>query len=145
MLIYVVQTGEYSDRHIVGLFTDITNAKRVSELSGGDVTEYWTDLAFKDSHPEMSFYTVQMDELGNGQSKRGIRKRDPYVDMRNVFEDDELKSIIDPQSLDCYDKYHHTYLFHMWARDRKHAVKIANERRVALIANNLWGKETGGI
>lgn len=28
----------------------------------------------------------------------------------------------------------------MWARDEKHAIKIANERRAMFIASNRWGE-----
>jgi acyl-CoA reductase-like NAD-dependent aldehyde dehydrogenase len=28
--------------------------------------------------------------------------------------------------------------FYMWAKDEEHAVKIANERRAALVAANVW-------
>ena len=32
-------------------------------------------------------------------------------------------------------------IFSIWAKDEKHAIKIANERRVQLIANNEWDKK----
>jgi len=31
--------------------------------------------------------------------------------------------------------------FYIWAKDEMHAVKIANERRVQLIASNQWEPE----
>lgn len=121
--IYIITCGQYSDYHIVGIYDDKELAEERLPLYDAkyryaDIKEY--ELNPQVDHPKgLLPYSVKMDIEGNAKAERESiacfsgREWEPYGDNKSVS-------------------------FEMWAKDEAHAIKIANERRVQLIANNQW-------
>lgn len=125
--IYIVTSGEYSDYKIEAVFTD--------ESVADD---------FAADGPDR-----QVEEWGvDDYRKRGDRRVGHYVAIArdgSVLDARALPFDGEPTTFDgpCYNP---EYFFtdrglvglHVWARDEKHAIKIVNEKRTQLIANNEW-------
>ena len=130
--IWVVENGEYSDYHVVGVFSTKENAERVNALTGGRgrVSEWALDPAIAELNKGYHFYSVAMSKDGT---------------VRNVEREDEVATyhiqdarVMQPW-VDMHDHSKGTYIIdHAWARDDAHAVKIVNERRAQMIANGEW-------
>ena len=123
--IYVCTGGVYSDYDIYGVFDDKKLADAFAEKFAPDC--------------EVEEYPLNMfkEEIESGH--------DPYfVRMTKCGEAEEVKR--------CFDGFSYTgkedgqmrfdvsngMMLHCFARDKTHAIKIANERRAALIAANQW-------
>lgn len=120
--VYVVQAGSYSDRHIIGVCSTQELADRLVEL--------YTDLG------ESPYYYVwTLDEVPS--CPPGLLPWRVIMDRRGGA-DVQRKSIdrFDNRS-DYYGADNKMY-FQMFAEDENHAIKIANERRIMLIAANVW-------
>ena len=117
--IYVVTEGCYSDYSICGVYSTKEKAEHAKVVwLDSDIEEY--ELDDLESKSNMFFYEVQMDVNGN---TRKVSKTRPTIDAWwpcGGMQGDGFCS------------------FFMWADNEKHAVKIANERRVQLIASNDW-------
>lgn len=120
MKVYALTKGSYSDYHIVGIYSSSEKAAEAKLLYGEDsgIEEY--ELDYLPEHPPGHLmYMVQMNAAGHTgivkteSADNSVREWVPYGDGENVA-------------------------FMMWATSVEHAVKIANERRAQLIANNEW-------
>lgn len=122
--VYVVTAGEY---RIVAVFSSKETAEKLASVfSGYSVEEFTLD-------PETPA------ELHQGLSQfRVVMKSDGRVHIcRRLSEQDSRKTTI------RYCLGFHRYAFlamctTVWARDKEHAIKIANEKRTRLPAANLW-------
>ena len=119
---YVVTTGDYSDYHICGVFDSLPNAKRAKKLFGDEsrIEKYEINKIPK-SPKDMFFYDVTMDRSGNTKACLNYG-------IENVIDYSSVEYIDDDNQLVCT----------LWAKNKKHAVKIANERRTQLIALNKY-------
>lgn len=123
--IYVVTSGCYSDYRIQGVFSTRELAEKLAahhKSNSGDVEEYVLD---KKSLPEGMFkYQVVFDREGNTrvyqQAPSEEERTMPYGYTLEGFKKDD------------------TMQTHCWATDEAHAAKIANERRVQIIAEGRW-------
>jgi hypothetical protein len=117
--VYIVTAGDYSDYHIEAVYLDKKTADRIAEIAMGDVEEWPIDVP-----PEYPVgllpWTVVMNR--NGDTKLAHRTT-PSDDEWAPYSSVENSGFVSYQ---------------MWAADEKHAVKIANERRVQLIASGEW-------
>jgi hypothetical protein len=120
MKVYIITKGEYSDYHICGVFSTMKVAKKASDLYGGDVEIEEHKLDVIPDHPvDHLWYSVFMTKEG---------------DTKNVSLSDSTAS----RKVEWQPAFELGVEFFMWAKDEKHAIKIANERRIQLIANNEW-------
>lgn len=122
-VVYVVADGAYSDYHVVGICSTLEIAKRLKEIhDASQDVEVWTLDCVPDVPPGLLPWSLKMDEHGNSQD---IKREPPPLDDGGRWAPygDRLKRWV---------------YFVMWARDAEHAVKIANEWRVALIASGEW-------
>lgn len=134
--IYIVSKGDYSAYHIIGAFTKKEDAQRVADLwttetSGychAEVEEMAVD-EIPDSPAGMLPYEVFMDREGNSHTKRGD------IDCINWGPSPQTW---EPSRYNPDDPHINGMRFTMWARDEKHAVKIANEKRTQTIAEGKW-------
>lgn len=127
MRVYVVETGNYSDRHIVGVYTEENLAKRAEALYYGDITEWETD-ELKDPHPGLLSFDVWMEENGDAE----ITRSDP-----GDYDTDDTPYV--RYTISHYDKTIASEArIPVWAKDKEHAVKIANEKRIMLQATGEW-------
>lgn len=119
-IVYLVTSGTYSDYNVRGIYSTEEKAQEAKELFAAD--NYIEKIVIDEipPHPEgMFLFSVRMDKDGEcskseicdiGYQEVGWR---PYGDGFNV-------------------------LFHLFARDKEHAIKIANEKRIELLAMNKW-------
>jgi len=118
--IYVITEGEYSDYHICGVFENKELAEEVAKATGGQVEEFMLNPLSSRPSKDYSLWSVYMEYNG-----------DSHVDKTNIVYAARVGDIhIDMLTL----KLHVT----CWAKDKQHAIKIANEKRVQLIANGEW-------
>lgn len=128
--VWVIEDGEYSDYHVVGVFSSRENAELVlGQLKSGEIAEWELDPAVKALNAGLSRYYVQM-----------LRDGTVCESKPEEFCADEW------EFLNTSDGYPPTAGLRVWvfAKDEKHAVKIANEKRIQAIANGEW-KESGAI
>lgn len=129
--VYVVTHGCYSDREIVGVFSDEKAAEAFASCDEDGGFEEWEVDSEKLSHEHphgKQFYSVYLDR--DGDPHRGnrprLRSHSPIKAQPSMWYRDQEG--IKPDY----------WLFNMWATDEEHAVKIANERRARVVANNQW-------
>ena len=118
--VYIVTEGEYSDYGIIGVFSTKDKAEKFVEEFGGDIEEYGLDILCLMKNKKI--YSVKM-------TKEGV--------ATVILED---YCCIE----DCINKRYgfdnKNMYFYCFAKDKPHAIKIANEWRTNLIANNQWGE-----
>jgi len=125
MKVFVVQTGDYSDEYIVGIFSTQEKAERIAKLYEGSVREQEVDKI--DNVPEGCwFYSVEM------------RKDGEVILVRAKSADDYDANY--GWDYNSYPENDHMTFF-IWAKDEDHAIKIANEKRSMLIATECWGMD----
>ena len=128
MKVYIVTSGDYSDYGIDAVFTNKKTAEVFAGKIGGEV-EIWeispSDLIDKITHNKI--FCVRMNKEGNTD-----------LVMEEDFDSGDIKNAMEKKTeiFKAVDGY--SMITYMFAKDEKHAVKIANERRVQLIANNEW-------
>ena len=126
--IYIVTCGSYSDFHNVAAFSCYDNAKTLADKLDGAVEEYSLDPAI--IYPSMPRFHVDMLQDGTVISVQNVPDMDRYTGM--IF------------SVCHYEIYRRNYHaqqscgVNCYAYDATHAIKIANEVRLRLTAENLW-------
>ena len=118
--VYIVTEGDYSDYHIIGVFAEEEVAREVARGCGGEVESYTL-------------------EDRNGPLARGLRpwfvtmtrEGDTRTGGEGMMWLEEARrgklAVICIKGVPLLQTW-------MWARDQVHAVKIANERRIRLLA-----------
>lgn len=141
MKVYAVNCGEYSDFRYDGIFSSMENAQAYMAAfpkdgygSYNDVEVWTVDAwqALKDTGVQR--WMVQMTKGGDV-----LVARQTEVDYSGLEHG--------PDS-DWGGMWHHNARvsnewfawFEMTAKDREHAIKIANERRIMLLANEAAGR-----
>lgn len=124
MKVYVVTEGEYSDYRVNSIFSTIEKALEYSKMFGmNDPIELELDEqnCLLEKYSGLIFYSVNIEINGNSLSvyPTTLNSNRPPRVFKNEYSPDILN-------------------VHCWAKDEKHAVKIANEKRIQLIANNQW-------
>lgn len=120
MNIFLVTDGDYSDYHVEGVYSTRKNAELAQKLFASDNIEEYEVDDFGNAPAGMFWYEVEMDKEGNA--------RDAKIHNAKCTIEDEWRPYGDNKVV----------TFYMWAKDEKHAVKIANERRIRLIESNAW-------
>lgn len=123
--IWIVTSGNYSDYHIVSVFSSQELAdKFAAHDKDRSVEEYEIDLHAEQIRSGLNTFYVRMNRDGDGS----VYSRDP---------DDEVElSLSDTPRAEGRVLYGT-----VWAEGKQHALKIANEKRAQLIANNEWPTE----
>ena len=119
MSVWVVEQGEYSDSHILGVCSTKEMADELMRFfEEARATEYELDV-IPDHPPGLYPFCVEM------------------------LKDGTVVQIYSSE----YSEHHPAHQWNeqtgswricAWAEDEEHAIKIANERRVWLISENLW-------
>ena len=124
MKLYLVSDGTYSDYAVIGIYSTLELAERARLLFATDnsIEDYELD-DIPETPPGLLPYLVRMDRNGNTTD-------DPCRVSVGGGELSEPK----PVSI----SYGDAYSFEVWADSIEHAVKIANEKRLQLIATNQW-------
>ena len=123
--IYVVTNGDYSDYHVCCICSTKEKAERAKLLYKASNKYYEVILDdFKNIPEGLLPFKVIMDKEGNSETEE--------VSISCFGNGDVFK---------YYDETNTPKIgFNVFAKDEKHAVKIANEKRIQLIANNDWEK-----
>lgn len=121
--LYMVTDGCYSDYRICGIYSTPEKAAHAKLLFNADneIEEIELD-AVPSTPPGLLPWNVKMDK--NGNTDRVYR--------------DSAETSPSYEWAPYGDAYASFVLFRIWARDEDHAIKIANEKRVALIASGEW-------
>jgi hypothetical protein len=128
--IYIVTSGDYSEYRICGAFTEEALAEKfIDSFSGDNYSEFRIEnYALNPYQYELKNdykpFFVRMMKEGNCIE---IKIRGSSYDF-----EDEGAAI-------GFDVNENMYIS-IFAKDEKHAIKIANEKRVQLIAENRWGR-----
>ena len=147
--VYVIGRGRYSDFHIEAVFSSEELANRFCEAYPGRVEEEYTDPVdiefWKDWNspfimeyeldqvefppPGILMCYVSMELNGNSYSHIENCYRHSDIGLRLLERDTNWPSYKDGRFYLCGV---------VFAKDKEHAVKIANEMRVQLIASGEW-------
>jgi len=123
--VYIVTSGEYSGYHIEAVFTDPVRANAfAAERRDPDcrVEVYALDEAADPTAHGLSLFEVIMDRDGDGEVQAVAYAEGVRFPQASVVERQGAKRL---------------YLLGL-ARDEQHAVKIANEARARLLAEQHW-------
>jgi len=131
--LYVVTRGEYSDYRVVAIFDDKKMAEWFATMvqQVNDIEEYELNPHAEAVREGFGFYRVEMGRNG---------------DVLTATEDTIGWSYIPPPSVRA-ERWNHAekkpageliLIVFTFARDAKHAIKIANEQRAQIIASNNW-------
>lgn len=147
--VYVVTRGEYSDYSIVAIFDNLEEAKKLVEEIKEQGSWSYPDIETYDlinKFPNLNSYTVQMDKEGNTAAV--IHQKEKHAHLGSIFHmfsrpcaekgqtvHRELAKIFKTEKLTG----------HVWAKNDVHAVKIVNERRTRILAENLWDEPKKAI
>jgi len=125
MTVFIVTAGSYSDFHVVCCCSDEDKAKELAAiLDDGGYESYELD-DFPANVQGMQRYHVKMRK--NGDTHEIFSSKPSSLSLNEL---DMSECVYD-------DLLHVT----CWAKDEKHAVKIANEIRTCRIAENNWKEE----
>lgn len=120
--VYLVTEGCYSDYRICGAFSTEAKAKEaMALLFNGDVEEFELDPV-SPHPPGMTFWFVEM--LRDGTVSTAHQQSVSLTDKASEYDAPLLKG--------------ESWRLNMWAKDKDHAVKIANERRIQMLASGDW-------
>ncbi len=128
MKIYFVERGSYSDYSVVGVYSTLALAERAKALYCADeITERELD-AMPVAPEGMLLYSVVMDQNGRVMFGHDVPQS---AESAALYLKDEWRPYSDGVFV-C---------FYMWADSSESAVKIANEKRTRLIAENRWNAD----
>ena len=124
--VYLVTQGEYSDYHVMGVYSTEENAELAVKHFGGTIEEFALDPDIEQMHAGRKRYWVKMErdgtvrEYAEGQSTEEFAFWGDYRGAVNL----ELS---------------------VWARSKEHAVKITSEVRRQLLAADAWPERVNSI
>jgi hypothetical protein len=127
--IYVVTEGDYSDFHIVGVFDDKARAETlVSLIEDSSVEEWPLNPPFEfdaRAHAGMTLWRVAC------YLETWVR---PSFVEWNASQVNPLENTAGAWTPDPPDQSEYGHIF-VWARDKKHALKIAQDKRAEFLAD----------
>jgi hypothetical protein len=125
--VWLVEEGEYSSYHIVGVFSTEANAQLVAERDPHmRIVERPLDPAVAELSQGWQQFLV--DILRDGT----IQRCEAYD---GVIADDDCEPVLSPARRYPGADF---LLLTVWARDEQHAAKVANEKRTQFIAEGKW-------
>lgn len=138
--ICVVEKGSYSDYGVVGVFSSKENAELIANAINGDgdayekatVAEWPLDPAVDELRQGLGIYFVQMQ--ADGSVEWCVRKEVSEYDIRGEVRMWRRSGAPAYRGQGLEDVLWVT----AFAKDDKHAVKIANEHRTRMLADGTW-------
>ncbi len=126
--VFLVTRGEYSDYRVCGVFTDKKLAQKyidsfVKIYKEFRIENYTLNPYQHELKNDYKPFFLRMTKEGNCTEIR-------IKDSSYGFEEENIYFGFDIDKDLCIS---------IFAKDEKHAIKIANEKRVQLIASNRWG------
>lgn len=133
--VWAIEQGEYSDYRVIGVFSSRKNAERILDKIGKggygppEIVEWTLDPGINEMNTGLEPYNIRIDYSGQ------VERCEPgtwnsYDMLTNLW---SWKRTTAPAFMgqninDAIDGV-------VFAKDKEHAIKIANDRRVALIAS----------
>ena len=126
--IYLVSSGEYSDYGIDGIFT-------TKELAEKFIKSFDIENSYDEINIEVRTLNPYEKELRQGFKAYFVRmsKKGKTISVNNT----ENAFGFDSYDSDGFD-VRNNLISHVYAKDKKHAIKIVNEKRTKLIALNKY-------
>ena len=128
--IYIVTSGSYSDYGIRAVFDSKELAQKFIDKSSFDEYDPW-GIEEYEINPnkdkimnEYFYYFVRMEKNGNCKEVYKSRYFDGKIGVVHGFD------------------VHTAMCCNMYAKNDEHAIKIANEKRMEVLALNKWGKNS---
>lgn len=131
--VWMVTDGDYSDYHVIGVYSTEEHASFAASKFGGEVEEVILDEHIDRLKQGFRIYSVVMGDRGDCQCPPYVKpsSRDEYVFFKNSiprrvgvkFPTNGL-----PKQL----------IADVWATSPEHALKIVNEKRIAKLAEGEW-------
>lgn len=134
--VWAIEEGEYSDYHVVGVFTSKENAEKVLEKLKDKYTyptlvEWPLDPAVAELNQGLSQYLVWMLKDGSVESvKQQEFSAYNLAGEIRVWERSKVP-FFKGEKPDILTAT-------VWATDDKHAIKIVNEKRIQMLASEQW-------
>ncbi|MBU2052483.1 hypothetical protein KKH13_04740 [Patescibacteria group bacterium] len=137
MKVYIVAAGEYSDYHIVSVFSTKEIAERYVTIlcPSGFVTEYEVD------NPE-DLEDLKRVPIGHFSYEATIHI-DGTIHVKRINVDDMLDDYLFIRDFRFGMSTEIVMLIYCFAKDDIHATKIASERRREFLALNKWPEKEG--
>ncbi len=133
MKVWVVTAGSYSDFHIVGVCSTEAAAKTYAEARDDHGYDGY-DVDDVGMTPKgMKAFRVVMHRDGHVPPNPYRVPLRPYVELLDHDPEDEWET---------WDDTDQKFYAEMWAKDERHAVKIANERRTVFLSTPGGGDGT---
>ena len=123
--IYIVTAGTYSDYYIIGVFSEEDTAGKFAALNDDAQVEiYEIDAMATMAERGLRYFSITMGSKGS---------------VHNIYQ-----GCFGHEGFGNHEKFttrdgERLLLKEVWATNCEHAVKIVNERRVQLLAQNRWG------
>jgi len=125
--VYLVTTGEYSDYSVRGVYS---NLKRAEE-----VQKYYNKSSYCDACIEIIDLDTNFYRIRDGYLRYHF-----YMGRRGGVYHLSSSGLRHGHVSFWYEFYNESQMVcEVDARSEEHAIKIANEKRVQLLAMNLWG------
>lgn len=132
--VWAIEEGQYSDYHVVGVFSSEENAKfyqaSIKDGSCATISEWFLDPSMDELRKGLQVYGVIMYKDGDTESvalKDPHWVCEPYIWNRGAWAA-PINGRNDPTVLRTY----------VWAKSPEHAIKITNEHRTRFIAEGKW-------
>jgi hypothetical protein len=123
--VYIVNHGDYSDNHIVGVFSSEEKAEAFRAKYEYDyLDEYKLDCMEK-FIPGDPVYSVHMS-LDGSSSEAYLKEPDDSIKT-------EFFDLINSEMYDWYKRDNKRFKCTVHAKSKEHAIKIANEKRAQYI------------
>jgi hypothetical protein len=133
--VWVIEDGDYSDYHVVGVFTSLQAAQTVRDAIGeGTIAEWPLDPAVSELNQGLRFFSVRMLRDGTVEQAEPTSLqsysigKECWIWRRSIapaYRGTGVKDCL------CHS---------VFAEDEKHAIKIMNEKRLQMIAMGRWAE-----
>ncbi|MFH1740207.1 MAG: hypothetical protein ABIH23_14460 [bacterium] len=126
--VLVVTDGEYSDYRVEAVFSEDKRdlAEIYRQRYGGEIEEYELNPAEQQLREGWSHWLVRMDRDGNIP---------PHYEPSSSFTDESKSKVY---IRNAHPSRELIGTFHVKAQSAEHAIKIANELRIQIVADNNW-------
>lgn len=137
--VWAIEEGDYSDYHVVGVFSSKENAEKILALREKEnyslptIAEWVLDPCIPELNSGLTTFRVVM--WRDGTTEEALPTEVSFYSLRD-------KAVLWKRSTArAYQgsNYKPDCIYHtVWAEDETHAVKIMNEIRTQMIANGEW-------
>jgi len=145
--IFVVTSGEYSDKGIRGVFDNKKLAERLRDSQGFNecIEEYELNEIASQAKRGLNLFDIEMERNGDVHNctltstteaswLTGIKETLPVSNGNTAFF--ESASSYSGEGDEIIITYRLRFIG--WAKNKEHITKIVNEKRIEILASNLW-------